>query len=106
MSGEEAFTAPNLFQEVMEALRVGVRHGRTTAEKAAAWLSVLDSYNIHPLSIHPCAGSATWLIADQLNVSVYNAAYIAVAKSRGLDLFSRDSVILKRAGKAGVTVKP
>jgi hypothetical protein len=34
------------------------------------------------------------------------AAYIAVAKSRGAELFSRDSVILKRAGKAGITVKP
>ena len=37
--GEEAFTAPNFFQEVMEALRGGIRDGRTTFEDAAAWLA-------------------------------------------------------------------
>jgi predicted nucleic acid-binding protein len=103
--GEEVFTAPNFFQEVMEALRAGIRNGRTTVEKAAAWLTILDTYNILPVPIHPCAGSATWMIAEQLNISAYDAAYIAVAKSRGLELFSRDSVIIKRAGKIGVTVK-
>ena len=67
---------------------------------------ILDTYNIDPLPVHPCAGSATWLIAEQLNISTSDAAYIAVAKSRGIELFSRDSVILKRASKVGVTVKP
>jgi len=104
--GEQAFTAPNFFQEVMEALRSAIRDGRTTSELASAWLAALDAYNIYPLPIHPCAGSATWIIAEQLNISAYDAAYIAVAKSRGVELFSRDSVVLKRAGKVGVTVKP
>ncbi len=104
-ASEEAFTAPNFFQEVMEALRGAIRDGRTTADLASAWLAALDAYNIHPLSIHPCAGSATWIIAEQLNISAYDAAYIAVAKSRGLELFSRDTVIIKRAAKVGVTVR-
>jgi len=104
--GEEAFTAPNFFLEVMEALRRGIREGRTTAEDAAAWLTVLDSYHVTPVPAHPCAGSATWLIAEQLNVSAYDAAYIAVAKSRGLELFTKDDVIAKRALKVGVTVRP
>jgi predicted nucleic acid-binding protein len=56
--------------------------------------------------INPCAGSATWLIAEQLNVSAYDAGYIAVAKARGLELFSRDGAILRRAPKVGVTVRP
>ena len=29
-AGEEAYTAPNFFQEVMEALRRAIREGRTT----------------------------------------------------------------------------
>lgn len=82
-AGEEAFTASNFFLEVMEALRRGVRDGRTTTEDVAAWLTVLDSYHITPVAAHPCAGSATWLIAEQLNISAYDAAYVAVAKSRG-----------------------
>ena len=105
-AGEEAFTAPNFFQEVMEALRRGIREGRTTAPDVAAWLTVLDSYNITPLDVHPCAGSATWLIAEQLNLSAYDAGYIAVAKSRGLELYSRDDVIVRRAPTVGVAVKP
>jgi predicted nucleic acid-binding protein len=105
-AGEPAFTAPNFHQEVMEALRRTIREGRTTAEDASAWLTVLDSYNIVPVPLHPCAGSPTWLIAEQLNVSAYDAGYIAIAKSRGLPIFSKDNVIVKRAPKTGVTVKP
>ena len=105
-SGEDAFTAPNFFQEVMEALRRGIRESRTDPEDVAAWLTVLDSYRITPVNLHPCAGSATWLLAEQLNISAYDAGYIAVAKARGLELFSKDAVIIKRAPKVGVSVKP
>ena len=104
--GEEAFTAPNFFQEVMEALRRTIREGRTTSADAASWLTVLDSYNIIPLDVNPCAGSATWLIAEQLNISAYDAGYIAVAKSHGLTLFSKDKTVLNRAPTIGVSVKP
>ena len=105
-AGEEAFTAPNFFQEVMEGLRRGIREWRTTADDVAAWLTVLDSYNITPVNLHPCADCATWSIAKQLNVSAYDAGYIAIAKSHGLELWSRDGVILTRAPQMGVTVKP
>jgi predicted nucleic acid-binding protein len=105
-SGTEAFIAPNFHQEVMEALRKAIRGGRTSAEDAAAWLTVLDSYSLTIAAVHPCAGSGTWLIAEQLNISAYDAACIAIAKARGLPLFSRDAVILNRAPRAGVTVNP
>lgn len=50
--GEEALTAPNSFQEVMEALRRALRERRTTSEDVQAWLAVLDSYNIVPPQHH------------------------------------------------------
>jgi predicted nucleic acid-binding protein len=56
--------------------------------------------------LHPCAGSSTWLIADRLNISAYDAGYIAIAKSRGLPLFSKTSVVIKRAPRVGVAVEP
>ena len=37
-NGEEAFTAPNFFQEVMEALRRAIRERRTTSADVQAWL--------------------------------------------------------------------
>jgi predicted nucleic acid-binding protein len=105
-AGENAFTAPSFFPEVMEALRRAIREGRTTSADASVWLTVLDSYSITVDPVNPCAGSATWLIAEQLNISAYDAGYIAVAKRRGLSLFSSDSVIVNRAPRVGVAVKP
>ncbi|MBM3834542.1 MAG: type II toxin-antitoxin system VapC family toxin [Verrucomicrobia bacterium] len=90
----------------MEALRRGIRSGRTSGEDVAAWLTALDSYRIMPINLFPCAGSATWLLSEQLNISAYDAGYVAVAKARGLELFTNDAVIRRRAPKAGVQVKP
>jgi len=61
--GEAAYTAPNFFQEVMEALRRAIRERRTTKADANAWLTVLDSYNITPVPVNPVAGCSTWILA-------------------------------------------
>ena len=104
--GEEAFTAPNFFQEVMEALRRAIRERRTTNQDVQAWLGVLDSYNIVPTNVNPVAGCATWLIAETLNISAYDAGYVAVAKSRGLPLWTRDSAVINKAPRIAVGVLP
>ena len=101
--GEEAFTAPNFFQEVMEALRRSIREQRTTSADAQAWLGVLDSYNVTAINVNPVAGSATWLIAETLNMSAYDAGYLAVAKAKGLPLWTRDRALARKA--PGVAVK-
>jgi predicted nucleic acid-binding protein len=104
--GEEAFTAPNFFQEVMEALRRAVRERRTTAEDVQAWLGVLDSYDILTVNVNPVAGCATWLIAETLNLSAYDAGYIAVAKAKGLPLWTRDGAVTNKAPRVAVKVLP
>jgi predicted nucleic acid-binding protein len=104
--GEEAFTAPNFFQEVMEALRRAVREGRTTTEDVQAWFGVLDSYNIVPINVNPVAGSATWLIAETLNISAYDAGYVAVAKAKGLPLWTRDKAVVNKAPRLLVRTLP
>jgi len=104
--GEEAFTAPNFFQEVMEALRRAVREGRTTREDVQAWLGVLHSYNIHAMDLNPVAGCATWLIAEALNLSAYYAGYLAVAKAKGSPLWTRDRAINNKASRISVSVLP
>ena len=104
--GEEAFTAPNFYQEVMEALRRAIRERRTTNQDVQAWLGVLDSYNIVPANLNPVAGSATWLIAETLNISAYDAGYVAVAKSKGLPLWTRDSAVSNKAPRIAVDVLP
>ena len=104
--GEEAFTAPNFYQEVMEALRRGVREGRTTNEDVQAWLGVLDSYNIQTLAINPVAGCATWLIAESLNISAYDAGYLAIAKARGLALWTSDHAVRNKSHRISVKTLP
>ena len=104
--GEEAFTAPNFFQEVMEALRRTIREGRTTGADVQAWLTVLDSYNLTTVNVNPVAGSATWLIAETLNVSAYDAGYLAVAKAKGLPLWTRDAALARKAPRVAVKVLP
>jgi predicted nucleic acid-binding protein len=104
--GEEAFTAPNFFQETLEALRRAVREQRTTSEDAQAWLNVIDTYNITAVSLNPVAGCATWLIAETLNISAYDAGYIAVAKGKGLPLWSRDRPVALKAARVAVKVLP
>jgi predicted nucleic acid-binding protein len=97
---------PTFIKKSWKRSAKAIRNGRTSAEDAAAWLTVLDTYNLTVAPIHPCAGSATWLLAEQLNISAYDAGCIAIAKTRGLPLFSRDAVILNRGPRAGVTVNP
>ena len=95
-AGEDAYTAPNFFQEVMEALRRAIREGRTTPADANAWLTVLDSYNILPLALNPVAGCAAWMLAERLNVSAYDAGYVAVAYARGLPLWTKDAPLINK----------
>jgi predicted nucleic acid-binding protein len=94
--GEEAFTAPNFHQELMEALRKAIRAGRTTDLDANAFLALVDSFNITPLPVHPLAGCPTWLLAERLNVSPYDAGYVAAAKARGLPLWTLDAPLINK----------
>lgn len=101
-----AFTAPNFYQEVMEALRRGIRNRRSAPDRAARWLELLDSFQITPVAVHPCAGSAAWIIAETLNISAYDAGYLAVAKTKGLPIFTMDDEIIAKAPRIGVRVNP
>lgn len=94
--GEEAFTAPNFHQELMESLRKAIRAGRTTDSDANAFLALVDSFRITVLTVHPLAGCATWLLAERLNISPYDAGYVAAAKSRGLPLWTLDGPLVNK----------
>ena len=104
--GEKAYTAPNLFQEVMESLRRAVRQGRTSDADANAFLTVLDSYDLEPVAINPLAGCSTWLLAETLNISAYDAGYVAVAKAKGLPLWTKDGPLTLKLKRDGIAFKP
>ncbi len=87
-------------------MRRAVREGRTTGEEVQTWLGVLDSYQIEAIDLNPVAGCATWLIAEALNLSAYDAGYLAVAKSKGLPLWTRDRALSNKAARISVRVLP
>jgi predicted nucleic acid-binding protein len=104
--GEPAYTAPNFYQEVMEALRRAIREERTTEQDVSAFLGVLDACNIIPLPVNPMAGCSTWLLAESLNVSAYDAGYVFVARSRGLPLWTRDTPLVNKLKRERIAYQP
>ena len=58
------------------------------------------------MNVNPVAGCATWLIAETINVSAYDAGYIAVAKAKGLPLWTRDSAVSNKAPRVAVKTLP
>ena len=52
------------------------------------------------------AGCATWLIAETQNISAYDAGYIAVAKAKGVPLWTRDHALTNKAARIAVKVMP
>jgi predicted nucleic acid-binding protein len=46
------------------------------------------------------------LIAEDLNISAYDAGYVAVAKGKGLPLWSRDRAVAVKAPRVAVKVLP
>lgn len=104
--GEKAFTAPNFYQEVMESLRRAVREGRTSDADVNAFLTVVDSYDVEAVPVNPMAGCSTWLLAEKLNVSAYDAGYVAVAKAKGLPLWSKDGPLISKLKREKMAFKP
>ena len=104
--GEKAFTAPNFCQEVMEALRRAVREGRTSDSDVNAFLTVVDSYDLEAIPVNPMAGCSTWLLAETLNVSAYDAGYVAVAKAKGLPLWTKDGPLILKLKREKMAFKP
>ena len=104
--GEKAFTAPNFFQEVMESLRRAMREGRTSDADVNAFMTVIDSYDLEAIPIHPMAGCATWLWAEKLNVSAYDAGYVAIAKAKGLPLWTKDGPLISKLKREKLAFKP
>ena len=89
-------TAPSLFfYEVRNALIVGERRGRSTAQKSADFLR--DLANL-PVRIAPLPGDdALMSLVRKRNLTVYDAAYLELAIREGLPLATLDRALEKAA---------
>jgi len=88
---------PSLWEyEVLNALRVGVTRGRLTAEDSAeAARALLDlSLTLAPLGE---TADRAWELALQHRLTIYDAAYLALAEHHNCPLFTADKCLLTAA---------
>ena len=78
--------------EVANGLLVAVRRGRIAAGYRDASLADLDRFpiTIDRDGVDGVAWTATLALADRSGLTVYDAAYVELARRRGLPLASRD----------------
>jgi predicted nucleic acid-binding protein len=98
----EASTPCVFFFQIRNALIVGERRGRSTAQKSADFLRDLENL---PLRIVPLPGDdAVMSLARERNLTVCDAAYLELAKREGLPLATLDRALEKAAIAEGVAL--
>ena len=95
----EALAPCLFFFQVRNALIVGERRGRSTAEKSPDFLRDLERL---PMRIVPLPGDGALMsLARQRNLTVYDAAYLELAMRERLPLATLDRALEKAAAGRG-----
>ena len=90
--------------EVGNALLAGERRRRITAAGVSRSLALLRSLNIRLDDSDPRLQVDDWVtLARSHSLSVYDAAYLAVAIREGVPLATFDRALARAAGRAGVS---
>jgi predicted nucleic acid-binding protein len=102
LESNEAY-APNLFFfEIRNLLVVNERRGRTTPERSASFLRVLARL---PIRLDPTPQDDDVVaLARERNLTVYDAAYLELARREGLPLATLDRALEEAAIAEGVAL--
>jgi predicted nucleic acid-binding protein len=95
--------APSLFYyEIRNALLVSERRNRITEAMSAAFLRDLG---LLPIRLEPAGDDASLMtLARKRKLTIYDAAYLELAKREGLPLATLDRALEKAAVAEGVTL--
>jgi predicted nucleic acid-binding protein len=80
----------------------GIKRGRITKAHAENFLGFLGNLPIR--LVEPSSYDAVFALAEQYGLTVYDAAYLDLALTRGLRLASLDNALKAAAGKSGVSL--
>ena len=104
-AGEPAIVPAHWPTEVMNGLIMAVRRGRIDLERVTRFARDVAALPIRIELPHaPAAWDAVIRVATQYQLTVYDAAYLELAKRTGLPLASLDGDLRKAALAAGVVV--
>ena len=104
-AGEAAIVPAHWPTEVMNGLIMAVRRGRIDPGKVTRFARDLAALPIRIEPPHaPTAWEAVFGVATDYQLTVYDAAYLELAKRTGLPLASLDGDLRKAALAAGVVV--
>lgn len=99
---EDGFAAPEVFDlEVLSAIRRRERAGELSSRRARAAVDAVRELGVHRVSHDPLIDRIFLL---RQRVSVYDAAYVALAEALGVPLITSDAK-LARAMPPGVRVE-
>jgi predicted nucleic acid-binding protein len=104
-AGDEATVPAHWPAEVANGLLIAIRRGRISREKANRFFGDLRAL---PIRIDPesseTAFGRVFELAEQYNLTIYDAAYLELALRQGLPLATLDEDLRRAAQGAGVSL--
>lgn len=102
---ESALVPASFHLEVANGLLVALRRGRLAPDQAATALVLLEALPVEVDYETPVrALHDVWLTASRHTLSTYDAAYLELARRRGLPLATLDQRLARAATDSGVPV--
>lgn len=90
--------------EVANALAMAERHNRISSADRTRFLDALDSLGVRVEPAFASVPADLIVLAQRHRLTVYDAAYLELARSRGLPLVTTDRELLDAAAAVGVGV--
>lgn len=103
LSNEEAIAPAILPFEIFNSLEMARRRGRIDAARIDLLTGYLSGLRLELRAAPRIDEAAEWRrIAERHGLTVYDASYLALAQSEGLDLLTVDTALANAAHHAGV----
>jgi len=103
LKGEEVVVPSHWPLEVANGLLIALRRGRVTSEQIREFIDDLVAF---PLNLQPPSSPKQWpailALSEQYRLTVYDAAYLELAKRSALALATLDGDLSKAAKSEGV----
>ena len=101
-AGQLRLTVPSLWEyEVTNALKVAVDRGRISEQEGRAAGGLLFDLGLDLCDFASIAEDS-WKLALAHHLSIYDAAYLALAKRRGCEFYTADKRLVRAATRTGL----